>query len=619
MEVHRTPLLNIFQAKQRLEIPLFQRQYVWDREDQWLPLWEDIERKFIEVLEEDVNTSPNHFLGTLVLDQKQTPTTHVMVRQVIDGQQRLSTLQIFLSAFRDFCLESDCPELAKELEQSIFNKGHMADKEVDQFKVWPTKLDRSQFKNVVSAGSFDELLSRYPTVRKKWARKPDPKPKMVEAYFFFYKVLKDFFTSDEKIDPDSPIEVRLDKCLLTLKNALQVVVIDLDSEDDPQVIFETLNARGQPLLPADLIRNYVFLRARRENLDSNNLYNLYWHEFDEEFWRKEASQGRLKRPLSDIFIQHFLSCRQARDIPIKHLYVEYKHWKENKESSLGVEEEVKLLSVQGQNYRRLLDPEENDPIAPLANFIRDFEVSTLYPLVLAFFEVEPDENEWSRITATLESYIIRRTFCDLTAKNYNKGFLSILRDLRKSGISAENLNKILKEETGESGIWPDNARFRKGWMQKEVYRSLGNKRLVHILSKLNNSYNSELSEQFSFKNQPTIEHIMPRDWIKNWPFPSGEKGMELWELWKAEEDDVRAIATNHRNSYIHRIGNLTLLSTSLNVVESNLSWEKKQSLMKEHSLLPLNLQLQSFDNWDENTIDTRARELFEHAIKIWEL
>ncbi|NOC84532.1 DUF262 domain-containing protein [Ruegeria sp. HKCCD6428] len=619
MDVHRSAVMNIFEAKQRLEIPLFQRQYVWNEENQWLPLWEDIERKFSESLEGN-NDTPNHFLGAMVLDQKQTPTGHVIVRQVIDGQQRLTTLQIFLSAFRDFCREVDCTEIAAEVEQSLFNKGMMANKDVDQFKVWPTKLDRQQFTDVISAGTREELLKRYPTTRRKYARKPDPKPRMVEAYFYFFDLLKDFFLGEEDTPPlaaDFPISDRLEHCLQVLKSALLVVVIDLDRDDDPQVIFETLNARGQPLLPADLIRNYIFLRARRENLDTDDMYERHWSQFDSEFWREEIKQGRLNRPRSDIFIQHLLSSRQARDVPIKHLYVEYRHWSESIEASLPVADELKLLSAQGQNYRRLLEPEEDDPVAPLAQFIRTFEVSTLYPLVLAFFEANPNDDEWKRLAATLESYIIRRAICDLTTKNYNKVFLGALRRLRKTGFSADNLYEDLKAQTGESSLWPDDGRFREGWMRTQVYRPLGSRRLVHILGKLDGRYGSSKSEQLKFSEQPTVEHIMPQSWVKNWPLASGEKGMDPIELMLADDDDQRAKETRHRSNFINRIGNLTILSQALNAAESNLAWGEKRPKLLAHSLLPLNLQLGQLEHWDEDSIEKRARELFEHAKGVW--
>jgi uncharacterized protein with ParB-like and HNH nuclease domain len=115
MKANAAPLLAIFEKKLRLEVPLFQRQYVWNREQQWEPLWEDISRKFNEYLE-GRKEAPVHFLGAMVLDQKQTPTTHVEKRQVIDGQQRLITLQIFLAAFRDFSREQTCEDLAKECD-----------------------------------------------------------------------------------------------------------------------------------------------------------------------------------------------------------------------------------------------------------------------------------------------------------------------------------------------------------------------------------------------------------------------------------------------------------------------------------------------------------------------
>ena len=151
MDVHKTSLLSVFDVKQRLEVPLFQRQYVWDEEQQWTPLWEDIERKFSDALS-GRKDAPHHFLGAMVLDQKQTPTGHVVVRQVIDGQQRLTTLQLFLAAYRDFCTEVNCAALAEECDKFLFNTGLMANSEVDRFKVWPTQLDRTQFQNVIGSG-----------------------------------------------------------------------------------------------------------------------------------------------------------------------------------------------------------------------------------------------------------------------------------------------------------------------------------------------------------------------------------------------------------------------------------------------------------------------------------
>ena len=256
MRANAVSLLAIFEKKMRLEVPLFQRQYVWSREHQWEPLWEDISRKFLEYVE-GRKDAPPHFLGAMVLDQKQTPVTHVEVRQIIDGQQRLTTLQVFLASFRDFCREQQVEDLAKECDSFTLNRGMMLDPSSDRFKVWPTQLDRPHFMDVMSAGSRAELTRKYPLTRQRYARKDDPRPKIVEAYLFFDQEIRSFFlgaNGEAPVGESGPIGARLEECFQSLKNALQVVAIDLEQDDDAQVIFETLNARGEPLLPADLLR-----------------------------------------------------------------------------------------------------------------------------------------------------------------------------------------------------------------------------------------------------------------------------------------------------------------------------------------------------------------------------
>lgn len=256
MQAGAVPLLAVFEKKMRLEVPLFQRQYVWNLEQQWQPLWEDITRKFTDYLE-GRKEAPVHFLGAMVLDQKQTPTTHVERRQVIDGQQRLITLQIFLSAFRDLCGESECEDLANECESFTLNKGMMADPQVDRFKVWPTQADRQQFTDVILSRSRAELERKYPLTRRKYARNFDPRPRMVEAYIFFYDQLTEFFigdSSDQPIGTDAPLGARLEESFQALKNALHVVVIDLDRDDDAQVVRRQSNLDNRPVFLRETFR-----------------------------------------------------------------------------------------------------------------------------------------------------------------------------------------------------------------------------------------------------------------------------------------------------------------------------------------------------------------------------
>lgn len=619
MDVHKTSLLAVFDAKQRLEVPLFQRQYVWSEEQQWLPLWEDIQRKFVEALE-GRKDAPLHFLGAMVLDQKQTPTGHVVVRQVIDGQQRLTTFQIFLAAYRDFCRSQSCEELAAECNKFLFNTGLMANPDVDRFKVWPTQLDQKQFADVITAESRDEILERYPVRKRPYARQAEPRPRMIEAYLFFYDQIEAFFLGsddEEPIGADYALSGRVDECFQTLRSALMVVVIDLQKDDDPQVIFETLNARGEPLLPADLLRNYIFLRASRAGMDVEAAYKEYWSNFDDEFWRMEVKQGRLVRPRSDLFMQHFLSSRQGQDIPIKHLYVEYRHWIERASPFSSVQEELAALARQGAHFRRILDPNPGDILFELATFLDTFDIRTSYPFLLAMLDADLDDEELKRISGILESYLLRRAVCNYTTKNYNRIFLALTRNLHKEGFSASALGDALRAQTSDSAVWPDDAAFSDAWLNNPAYELLSNPKLVHIFKRLNQTFASPKSEKISVDQPLSIEHILPRTWVENWPLPDGSRGMDLLELEEADANNPRALATQHRKRLVQTFGNMTILTNELNSAQSNLPWAAKHPELMKHSLLPINQVLVSQDIWDEEAIAKRGKVLLERALKLW--
>ena len=622
MDANAVSLLGIFEKKMRLEVPLFQRQYVWNMQQQWGPLWEDISRKMEEYLG-GRKDAPVHFLGAMVLDQKLTPTSHVEKRQVIDGQQRLTTLQIFLAAYRDFCRDNNCVELADECGTFTTNKGMMAEPDVEKFKVWPTQRDRTQFTDVIESKSKAELEKRYPLIRRKYARKPDPRPRMIEAYLFFYNQLTEFFIgsdSDEPIFNEFSLPIRLEESFQALKNALKVAVIDLDENDDAQVIFETLNSRGEPLLPADLLRNYIFLRAVRQGESQEELYYKYWQQFDDPFWRHEVKQGRLKRPRSDLFIQHFLASRLTTNIPIKHLFVEYKYWIEKKQPFKSVQDELATLAKQGADFHRIIDPDKNDVLFPLSKFLEKFEISTTYPLLMFLLDSDLSDQEWKAISIILESYFVRRSICGMTTKNYNKIFLSITRTLREEGASAYKLKQHLSRMTGESTEWPQNDVFGGAWLNNNVFNYLNSPKIVHILRRINDSNLGEMSEQISINTPLTIEHILPQKWAENWPLPDGSKGFTYGELLDqigADPKDPRAEATWDRNSALHGFGNLTILTRALNSSISNSSWETKKPELMRVSLLPINQQLHEYDSWDEDAIEHRSKVLLSQALTIW--
>lgn len=619
MKATAVSLLALFETKMQLEVPLFQRQYVWRQDAHWEPLWEDISRKFTDYLD-GRKDAPVHFLGAMVLDLKQTPATHVGKRQVIDGQQRLTTLQIFLAAFRDFCNATGCEELGKECATYTYNRGMMANPEVDRFKVWPTQLDREQFSHVVSAGSRASLLERYPLKKRPYTRnKYEPRPRMVEAYFFFYDQLSLFFTGTAAgpvIAAEVPVSARLEECFQALKERLQVVEIDLEEGDDAQVIFETLNARGEPLLPADLLRNFIFLRAARRGEPQEELYKQHWARFDDPFWRTEVKQGRLTRPRSDLFLQHFLASRLSVDVPVKHLFVEYKFWVERKTPFQTVREEVECLARQGDDFRRIIAPDKDDPLYGLSTFLDAFDVRTSYPLLLAMLDSKVENEECVAISRVLESYLLRRAVCGLTTQNYNRVFLSLTRTLRKDGYTAKNLATQLLLMSGDSTEWPSDEAFSQAWRTSHAYHLLLNPKIVYLLKRLSDAYASNKSELVNIEGALTVEHLMPQKWVEHWPLPDGSKGLSGQELWSAPEGDKRAMASRRREQLLQTFGNLTIVTQALNSAASNGPWSAKQIELR-HSLLPINRMLHDYSTWDETSVAKRADALLEKALKLW--
>jgi uncharacterized protein with ParB-like and HNH nuclease domain len=620
MKANAVSLLALFERKMRLEVPLFQRKYVWSREQQWEPLWEDIVGKFKEYLE-GRKDAPVHFLGAMVLDLKLTPVTHVEKRQVIDGQQRLTTLQIFLAAFRDFCRALGCEDLAKEFDRFTLNSGMMANPEMDKYKVWPTQEDQGQFTDVVGLGSRAAILEKHPLVRQKYARKPDPRPRMVEAYLYFSDEIQDFFIGTEG---DPPVAVEqlpdgMEECFQALKSALQVVVIDLEPDDDAQVIFETLNARGAPLLPADLLRNYIFLRAARLNEPQEELYNKYWLGFEEDFWGIEVRQGRLIRPRSDLFMQHFLASRKTVDIPIKHLFIEYRWWIERSDPVpfKNVAAELATLSKQRDEFRRILEPRKGDVVFGLATFLNDFDISTAYPLLLFLFDAGLSGSDWKAVSNTLESYLVRRAVLGWTTKSYNKIFLKLTKEMRQRGPTQQTLITLLSELEGESAAWPTDDVFLQAWQNGPAYAVLNNAKLVHILRRLSETYLNKHNERITIDGPLTIEHLLPRNWTEHWPLSSGELGLTAHELWDADSETPKVIATRIRDTALQTIGNLTILTQELNSSVSNCAWAKKKQALLKASLLPINQELHEYDKWDEKAIQKRGKKLFQRASKVW--
>jgi hypothetical protein len=224
----RTPQ-TVFMQPQRLVVPLFQRPYVWNEENQWEPLWNDIVRVADRVLDKPNDKHTPHFLGAVVLQQAQQKTGQMQERTIIDGQQRLTTLQILLDALHAELRSVEAEAPAMRIEPLIINAPAFCTKPEDRFKVWPTNRDRPAFNAVMGA----EPPVDYDALGYKGDR-------MVEAHRYFSERAREWLA----LKGSEGIAVRAATIETVVRELLQMVVIDLTVDENAQEIFETLNARG---------------------------------------------------------------------------------------------------------------------------------------------------------------------------------------------------------------------------------------------------------------------------------------------------------------------------------------------------------------------------------------
>ena len=631
MQPTKLTIHELFEKERRYTVPLFQRAYVWTLEDQWEPLWEDIERQArscLIALKENKQPTTSHFLGAVVFNVAKVVGRGLSRSEVIDGQQRLTTLQVFLAALRDFA-NAEGGEVADAAGRLTYNPIRNNESE-ERFKVWPTNADREVFKRVMIAGSVSKMQTALGTG-------PDGSkvrlPKLAEAYKYFYAVIMSFVAGTEDGGEDEGeakvLEVasrsdRLYAILHALKTTLQVVVIELEDRDDPQVIFETLNARGQPLLPSDLIRNTVFLDASSKGNDLDRLYTNYWRHFDERrveerdpqgedrFWHLVERQGRLTRPRIDLFIFHDLAVRTERDLNIGRLFHEFRDWYTN--SQAITEDYLASLKSRSGHFARLIVPAGNDRLSAFARRLRSLDTSTVYPILLLLMELTPDKlspEARDRIVGDLESYLVRRFVCRMTTKNYNRFFLSLLRQLKRAIKHGESMAQVTRTEllkpTEPTIMWPSDSAFRSGWLRNSLYVKSRSDRSAMILLALNDALRTSKSETIVQSNELTVEHLLPQEWRAHYPLPSN--------LPHNEEET----AEQRRQRLMNTVGNLTLLTGQLNTSISNGPFKAKAQEIAKLSDLRINAPFREcqFDSWDENNILKRGEQLFETAKIIW--
>lgn len=598
MDVSILTMEKLFGGIVRYQIPIFQRPYVWRKGDQWEPLWDDVRNTAEAYIE---NTSQQmkamrrqpahhprpHFLGAVVVQQQRFPTGGIETRLVIDGQQRLTTAQLLLDAIQEVMEDLGHERIAKRMSLLVLNNEAFVDNKDDFFKVWPTLTDQDAFRHAMHNG--------IPTEEYQDSR-------IVQAHEFFKLEAERWLTEiSDKSD------IRADALEKTVAHLLELVVIDLSEDDEPHIIFETLNARGTPLLQSDLIKNMVLYKAASiDTVDEFEGASNLWG-FTDDWWREEVRRGRLTDPRIDVFLHYWLTMRTRQEIRPDRVATEFDRYSDNAGMTIDeIADDIRLIS---DTYRSLEQDGEREYEAFL--YRRNvMQAGTLTPVLLWLFSSDIPAEQRRKAVRALESYMVRRMVCRMTTQNYNQLFLGLVNILENSEAAhaGDTVASYLASQEAQANIWPDDRSLEEAFLTLPLYWSLTRGRLRIVLEGIEGELRSSMAETQEAPRGLTIEHIMPQMWETNWPFSSDP----------ADSDE--AVARHQkRNRIIHSIGNLTLVTSRLNASLSNAPWVDKRLTLGRHTVLFLNKRLleETSDIWNEETIADRSRWLAKAAARIW--
>ena len=641
MDAREFKVEDILKREARFMVPLYQRQYQWHDHRSYggrtEAFWKDVSAKAVEVLEGAARF--DHYMGALLLAPDNTHREFGMlpVVLVVDGQQRLTTFMLLLAALREVAREHECAGLVETTAEYLFNRPGSADSDPNaRYKLMPTPADRAVFLDVL-----DKQLAEVRQAQGSayWGgRVPqNTQRRALRAFEFFRSQIATFVATglgdEEDIDfdtesqedtgmaPGADVERRLGALLEALVFRLKLIVITLGEDDDAQVIFETLNSRGEPLLAMDLVRNNIFHRAQAEvrvagggRQRVEELYRDFWTPFDAGWWRERAPNARPVRPRIDHFLAHVLTAETGDRITVRELYAEYRSWAcpDGRSRFAKVDDELAVLQRYTRTYETLeARPrvrEADETIAWLGRRLGVWQNTTAYPVAFLIGDDTVRPETRFEIAKLVDSYLTRRALCELTPKNLNRIFPRMVEAFRRHGVSMEQAEEFLRSLEGPAATFPSDRELHESILVKPVYSSIASRRLTEVLWELELASRSGWAEPMAKPKWLSVEHVLPVAWQKYWELPNGAAASEL---------DPEHPLRRERDSIIHTLGNLTLVTGPLNTSLGNRGFEEKKEKLAEHSGLVLNKEIVEHDHWDEVAIRERGERLAALAKKVW--
>ncbi|WP_405315604.1 DUF262 domain-containing protein [Methanobrevibacter sp.] len=545
--------LNEFLTRQiKMNIPIYQRKYNWSL-DECKQLFEDI----LSIGKDE--TRKSYFIGSIVVKKDSEELLDPLAEvTLIDGQQRITTLTLIYCALCNYYKNID-----ERLCRNIYGN-YLVNHDLDETnKLHLTKNDNESLKYIINSIPTD----------KEFKLTPDNSINIYNNYEFFRNQIN---------------EENVETVIKGLKKLIFISVV-LDQEDNPQLIFESLNSTGLELNKNDLIRNYILMGLDTKH--QNELYENYWYEIEQEFKNNEW--------FFDEFIRYYLSFESGRLPKRADVYKEFKNHANSFENIDDLVKDVHKFAGYFSCIRfgKEEDPELRDAFDSLAEL--DFNV-TLPFLLSAYDDYQnsidnPDINltrdEFIRIVKYVESYCLRRSICDIPTNSMNKTFARLSKEINKQDYYNYFVAAMFEKDTYKR--FPTNEEVQEKLLNQNMYSK--RKILNHVLISIENAEGKE----FVSAENSTIEHIMPQNLTKDWERELGSNYEEIHGI------------------YLHTLGNLTLTPYNSELGDKSFFDKKTCDNGFCKSKLTLNEGLCELDRWTDKEIMGRTKQLSKKIINIW--
>jgi hypothetical protein len=588
-------------------IPLFQRSYAWG-ESNWTSLWVDVCRTAVSLRAFDRRS---HFIGSVVTQQRLTSAGALDMRDVVDGQQRLTTIQMMLvgvlKALREFDVE---PRLIDRVGHLVDNGWTLRDTATwsdSRLKVMPTHVDREPF-----IAAMREVLDG----------QPSPSPSSFEACIAFY-----YARACETLGAfQGTLTDTANALVSAIVDCLEFSAISLSQRDDAFVVFESLNTRGEKLTPADLIKNLVFQSiTARGGSDSNSeeIHDKYWALFDTPYWQERIGNQQQSRVTT--FLKYWLIAATGEDLPHDHdIYPTFKTYLVSNAVTLealeGRLKEIHSLARARQELLHKLHNPDYRPQSATEWFEYRAEVlgnQSFTPLVLLALKAIRSHDagklgQIETILSRIESWMVRRAILTLSSTMYGPFAAAVLTHTLRgldTGESVTFVDAYLTNQTSPKMYWPDDEEVRHA-ITSEWAADKKQSRARMILEAVEDKRrsSSRADQMVLRRGSWTLEHVMPQSYAENWPI---------------DEEDLERV--KRRKQAISLLGNMTLLTGPQNSSLQNAAWlggggkraafEQNRGLYITREILDLTSEEGVI--WTESTIRVRGQSLASEICAIW--